>query len=73
VTEADLAFAARVLECPLGSGGGCYYLDAVALAGAEIALRYHGLTRDTGRENAARLARAWWLGKFLAERGAGGG
>jgi hypothetical protein len=73
VTEADLLFAVRVLETPLGPSLEYDADHPVARERAAVSGRYHGLKAHLGASDASRLARAEWLGRFLAARGAGGG
>jgi hypothetical protein len=73
MTEADLLFAVRVLE---GSLGRTLEYDAdhpVARERATLSARADELRPGLGFTEASRLARAEWLGRFLAERGAGRG
>jgi hypothetical protein len=69
VTEADLLFAVRVLETPLGSTLEYDADHPVARERAGVLARYEDLRRALGFTEASRLARAEWLGRFLAARG----
>jgi hypothetical protein len=72
MNPAELLFAVAVLEAP-GSGRLEYDPDhPVAKARAKVSARYQDLKGTLGFTEASRLARAEWLGRFLAERGAGG-
>jgi hypothetical protein len=69
VTQEDLLFAVAVLESM------SWALEAdlrLAAARHEIADRYQELKRGRGFTEASRLARAEWLGRFLAGREGGG-
>jgi hypothetical protein len=68
VTEADLLFAVRVLETPLGPSLEYDADHPVARERAAVSGRYHGLKAHLGTSDASRLARAEWLGRFLAAR-----
>jgi hypothetical protein len=68
MTEADLLFAVRVLEAP-ERGSLEYDQDhPVAVERARVAERYRDLKQTLGSAEGSRLARAEWLGKFLAAR-----
>jgi hypothetical protein len=68
VTEADLLFAAAVLE----SMSWALEPDArLAAARREIADRYQVLKSGLSFTDASRLARAEWLGAFLVRQGGG--
>jgi hypothetical protein len=67
VTEADLLFAVAVLD------SGPYEPDErVAAARDAILARYGELRAARDFTEASRLARAEWLGRFLASREGGG-
>jgi hypothetical protein len=68
VTEADLLFAVRVLETPLGPTLEYDPDHPVAQERARVSGCYHGLKPHLGAAEASRLARAEWLGRFLAGR-----
>jgi hypothetical protein len=68
VTEADLLFAVRVLETPLGPTLEYDPDHPVAAERAAVSARYRDLKQALGSAGASRLARAEWLGRFLAER-----
>jgi hypothetical protein len=70
MTEADLLFAVRVLETPLGRTLEYDEDHPVALERAGLSKRIDELRPGLGFTEASRLARAEWLGKFLAGRNA---
>lgn len=66
MTEADLLFAVRVLETPLGPTLEYDPDHPVAVERAVVSARYQSLKGALGFTEGSRLARAEWLGRFLA-------